>query len=79
MNALMEAILNDDRARVEALLRADTTLATRLIDREARDGQRRIIQEFLSAGVSKLLKDGKGKTVLDCARSGWIRDLLTAT
>ena len=46
---------------------------------EARDGQRRIIQEFLSAGVSKLLKDGKGKSVLDCARSGWIRDLLTAT
>ena len=45
---------------------------------EARDGQRRIIQEFLSAGVSKLLKDGKGKSVLDCARSGWIRDLLTA-
>ena len=46
---------------------------------EARNGQRRIIQEFLSAGVSKLLEDGKGKTVLDCARSGWIRDLLTAT
>ena len=46
---------------------------------EARDGQRRIIQEFLSAGISKLLKDGKGKTVLECARSGWIRDLLTAT
>ncbi len=46
---------------------------------EARDGQRRIIQEFLSAGVSKLLKDGKGKSVLDCARSGCIRNLLTAT
>ena len=33
MNALMEAILNDDRASVEALLCADASLATRLIDR----------------------------------------------
>ena len=43
---------------------------------EARAGQREIIKEFLSLGVSKALKDGRGKSVLDCARSGWIRDIL---
>ncbi len=43
---------------------------------EARAGQRRIIQEFLSIGVSTSLKDGKGKSVLDCARSEWIREML---
>lgn len=42
----------------------------------ARDAQRQIIREFLAAGVSKALKDGKGKTVPDCARSDWIRELL---
>jgi Ankyrin repeats (many copies)/Ankyrin repeat len=44
---------------------------------DARAAQRQIIREFLSIGVSKALKDGKGKSVLDCARSGWIRDLLS--
>lgn len=39
--------------------------------------QREIICEFLSSGTSMTIKDGKGKTVLDCARSGWIRDMLT--
>jgi hypothetical protein len=39
--------------------------------------QRQIIREFLSRGVSTALKDGKGKSVLECARSSWIRDLLT--
>jgi len=38
--------------------------------------QRKIIQEFLSRGVSPKLKDGNGKSVLDCAKSEWIRDLL---
>jgi Ankyrin repeats (3 copies)/Ankyrin repeat len=38
--------------------------------------QRRIIKEFLSSGVSTALKDGKGKSVLDCAKSEWIRELL---
>ena len=33
MNALLEAILDDDRTSVEALLRAAPTLATRPIDR----------------------------------------------
>ena len=43
----------------------------------ARDAQRQIIREFLSFGVCPALKDGKGKSVLDWARSGWIRDLLS--
>lgn len=44
---------------------------------EARAQQRRIIELFLSAGMSTKLKDGKGKSVLDCARAGWVRDMLT--
>jgi hypothetical protein len=44
----------------------------------AKIAQREIIQQFLSLGVSVALKDGNGKTVRDCARSSWIRDLLTA-
>jgi len=39
--------------------------------------QRKIIQEFLSFGVSPKLKSGSGKTVLDSAQSAWIRELLT--
>lgn len=42
----------------------------------AREAQRRIIQEFLCRGVSPALKDGQGKSVADCAKSGWIKDLL---
>jgi hypothetical protein len=38
--------------------------------------QREIIKEFLSRGVSPNLKDGRGKSVVDCARSAWIRELL---
>ena len=45
--------------------------------KEAREAQRRIIREFLRRGVSPALKDGKGKSVADCARSGWIQALLT--
>ena len=44
---------------------------------EARAAQRQIIREFLSLGVSRALKDGQGKSVVDCARSDWIRDLLS--
>src|SRR5262249_14940358 len=40
--------------------------------------QREIIRTFLEAGVSTKLKDGKGKSVADCARSEWIRNLLAA-
>jgi hypothetical protein len=43
----------------------------------ARAAQRQIIQLFLSAGISTSLKDGKGKTVVGCARSDWIRELLS--
>jgi hypothetical protein len=38
--------------------------------------QREIIQELLLLGVSPELKDGRGKTVRDCAQSDWIRELL---
>jgi len=38
--------------------------------------QREIIKEFLSHGLSPSLKCGKGRTVRDCARSAWIRELL---
>jgi len=43
---------------------------------ESRASQAQIIREFLSLGISKTLTDGKGKTVSDCARSDWIRDIL---
>jgi Ankyrin repeats (many copies) len=43
----------------------------------ARAAQREIIHTFLSLGLSPSLKDGKGKSVLDCARSSWIRILLS--
>jgi hypothetical protein len=42
----------------------------------ARAGQKQIILGFLSFGISPRLKSGEGKTVTDCARSGWIRELL---
>ena len=42
----------------------------------ARAAQREIIQAFLERGVSPKLKDAKGKTVLDWARSDWIRQML---
>ena len=44
---------------------------------EARAAQRQIIKEFLSYGVSQSLKDGKGKSVLDCAKSDWIKEMLS--
>lgn len=43
---------------------------------EAKRAQRKIIEEFMNAGISPTLKDGKGKTVIDCANSAWIRELL---
>ncbi|MFO1511676.1 MAG: ankyrin repeat domain-containing protein [Verrucomicrobiota bacterium] len=42
----------------------------------ARVAQRKIIQALLEHDVSPSLKDVKGKTVLDWARSDWIRELL---
>jgi ankyrin repeat protein len=43
----------------------------------ARAAQRQIIQGFLSFGLNPALKDGKGKSVLDWAKSSWIRDILS--
>jgi len=45
---------------------------------KARDAQRQIIETFLSRGVSPKLKDGKGKSVLDWAGSGWIKEMLAS-
>ena len=45
---------------------------------KARDAQRQIIETFLSRGVSVKLKDGKGKSVLDWAGSGWIKEMLAS-
>jgi ankyrin repeat protein len=45
---------------------------------EARTAQRQIIEAFLSFGVSTALTDGNGKSVSECARSGWIREVLDA-
>jgi len=39
--------------------------------------QRQIILEFLAFGLDPALKDGKGKSVFDSARSDWIRDMLS--
>jgi hypothetical protein len=38
--------------------------------------QQKIIQEFLSLGLDKRVKDGNGNSVLDLARSDWIKELL---
>src|SRR5262249_4309933 len=43
----------------------------------AKAAQRQIIATFLSSGLSPALKDGKGKSVLDWAKSDWIRSMLT--
>jgi hypothetical protein len=42
----------------------------------ARAGQRRIIELFLSREVPATMKDGKGNSVLDCARSS-VREMFT--
>jgi len=45
---------------------------------KAKTAQREIIQAFLERGISPRLKDGNGKSVLDWARSDWIRQMLTS-
>ena len=42
----------------------------------AKAAQREIIEEFLAFGVNAKLKDGRGKSVWDWARSEWIREML---
>jgi len=44
---------------------------------DAKAAQCQIIEEFLSLGLDVCLKDGKGKSVLDCVTSVWIRELLS--
>lgn len=43
---------------------------------QARTAQREIIEAFLERGVRPSLTDAKGKTVLEWAKSGWIREML---
>jgi ankyrin repeat protein len=43
----------------------------------ARAAQREIIHEFLSFGLKPGLKDANGKSVLDWAKSSWIREMLS--
>lgn len=43
---------------------------------QARTAQREILQAFLERGVSPSLTDANGKTVLEWAKSGWIREML---
>jgi hypothetical protein len=43
---------------------------------QAKAAQCEIIEAFLARGISPTLKDGKGKSVWDSARSDWIRRLL---
>jgi hypothetical protein len=42
----------------------------------AKSAQREIIKEFILIGVSTCIRDGKGQTVMECAKSAWIRGLL---
>lgn len=42
----------------------------------AKAAQREIIDNFLCCGLSPSLKDNQGKSVFDCAKSVWIRNLL---
>lgn len=39
--------------------------------------QRKIIQVFLERGVSPTIRDAKGKTVIEWAKSEWIRELIS--
>ena len=43
---------------------------------EAKVAQRQIVADFLLRGVSTKVKDGKGKSVLDCAKRSWVEEIL---
>ncbi|HKE57489.1 MAG TPA: ankyrin repeat domain-containing protein [Pyrinomonadaceae bacterium] len=43
---------------------------------EAKGAQREIVEQFLAHGVSTALKDGKGNSVVQCARRSWIEEVL---
>lgn len=42
---------------------------------QSRGAQKKIVQEFLAFPVSPELKDGRGKSVRECAGRTWIREL----
>jgi ankyrin repeat protein len=44
---------------------------------EARAAQREIIETFLGLGLSPATKDANGRSVMDWARSDWVREALT--
>ena len=46
-------------------------------EQKAIDAQREIIEEFIARGVSRQLKDSKGRSVVQAIQSNWIRELLT--
>jgi ankyrin repeat protein len=43
---------------------------------KARTAQREILRAFLERGISPTLKDAKGKSVLEWAKSNWIHQIL---
>jgi ankyrin repeat protein len=43
----------------------------------AKGAQRQIIRDFISFGLNPALKDSKGKSVFDWAKSRWIRNILS--
>jgi len=43
---------------------------------KAKTAQRQIIETFLERGASPTLKDGKGKSVLEWAKRGWLQEIL---
>jgi hypothetical protein len=45
---------------------------------EAVAQQRLIIEELLKRGVSTSIKDGSGRSVLSCTKTGWIKEMLAA-
>ena len=47
-------------------------------EEQAIAAQRQIIETFLSKGIRPTIKNAAGKTVLESARSQWIKDLLMA-
>ncbi len=44
----------------------------------AKTQQRKIIEEFLTRGISTSLKDGNGKTVMELVKSEWVREILVS-
>jgi hypothetical protein len=45
-------------------------------EQAAKAAQRQIIEEFIARGISPRLEDCNGRSVADCAKSAWVRELL---